>query len=116
MPLARIIENVQTKCIIFGETLRFKGKQFKQNLPQNCSKSANMATAICKFSKTFQGSISPDPLVPFLLSIFFKTILPERKNALENMANLGAPSLKKFLEYVAYMKAFLKGFLCLFWV
>ena len=31
-----LIENVQTKCIIFGETLRFRCQKFKQNLPINC--------------------------------------------------------------------------------
>ena len=48
-PKARIIENVQTKCIIFGETRRFRGKKFKQNLRINCSRSTKMATAVSKF-------------------------------------------------------------------
>ena len=66
------------------------------------------------FQKIF-GSIIPDPLEPFLFSICFKIILHE-KNKLENMANLGAPSLRKILEFVPDMKTFSKGFLGLFWV
>ena len=29
---ARVIENVRTKCIVFGEELRIRIKKFKQNL------------------------------------------------------------------------------------
>ena len=53
--------NIRTKCIIFGETLRFRGKKFKQNLPKNCSKSAKMAPAVCQFLKFFLGSMPPGP-------------------------------------------------------
>ena len=28
-------QNMRTKCIIFGETLKIKVKKFKQNLPEN---------------------------------------------------------------------------------
>ena len=42
------------------ETLRFRGKKFKQSLRKNCSKSTKMATAVCKFLKSFQGSMPPD--------------------------------------------------------
>ena len=35
---ARIIENVRTKCIVFGEALRFKVKKFKQNLREMIQK------------------------------------------------------------------------------
>ena len=89
-PSARIIENVRIKCIISSETLRFRDKKFKQNLPKNCLKSTTMATTVCKFSKIFRGSMSPDPLEPFLFSICFKIILHE-KYTLDNIANLGAP-------------------------
>ena len=37
-PKASIIENVRTKCIIFGEVLRIRVKKFKQSLPEKCSK------------------------------------------------------------------------------
>ena len=49
----------------------------------------------------------PDPLEPFSFLIYYKIILRE-KNTLENMANLSAPSLKIFFEYVVNMKTFLK--------
>ena len=43
-PYARITENVRTKCIIFGEILKIKVKKFKQNLPENYSKSTKIPT------------------------------------------------------------------------
>ena len=67
------------------------------------------------FQKFSKGACPRTPLEPFLFSMYFKIILP-KKNMLENMSNLGAPSLKKFLECVADMKTFSKGFLRLFWV
>ena len=33
-----LIENVGTKCIIFGDALRIRVKKFQQNLPENYSK------------------------------------------------------------------------------
>ena len=41
-------------------------KHFKQNLPENYSKSTKVAIAACKFSKFFRGGMSPDPLELFL--------------------------------------------------
>ena len=35
---ARIIKNVQTKCIVFGEALRIMVKKFKQNLRETIQK------------------------------------------------------------------------------
>ena len=61
MPLASIIENVRTKCIIFGEALRIRVKQFKQNLPENYLNGTKTAITACKFSKIFRGSMPPDP-------------------------------------------------------
>ena len=60
-PYPHKIENVRTKCIIYGEALRITVKKFKQNFPENYSKSTNIAIAACKFSKNFRGSMSPDP-------------------------------------------------------
>ena len=60
-----IIENVRTKCIIFGETLRIRVKKFKQNLRENYSKSTKIVITAGKFSKFFRVSISPDPLKSF---------------------------------------------------
>ena len=66
-PLARIIETVRTKCIIFGEALKIRGQKHKHNLPENCSKSTKIAITVCQFSKNFRGSMPPDPLESFLL-------------------------------------------------
>ena len=52
------IENVRTKCIIFGEALKIKVKQFKRNFPNNYSKSIKIAITECKFSK-FSGVACP---------------------------------------------------------
>ena len=35
-PKAYIIQAVRTKCIIFGEALRIRGRKYKQNLSENC--------------------------------------------------------------------------------
>ena len=43
------IENVRTKCILFGEALRIRVTKFKQNLLENYSKSTKIATTACKF-------------------------------------------------------------------
>ena len=70
LPLARIIETERTKSIIFGEALKIRGKKYKQNLPENCSKSTLMAITVCKFSKIFRGSMPPDsPRVILLLKL-----------------------------------------------
>ena len=61
-----MIENVWTKCIIFGEALRIRVKQFKQNLPENYSKNTKITITACKFSKIFRGSMPPEPQKPFL--------------------------------------------------
>ena len=45
-----LIENLQTKCIIFGEALKNRVKKFTQNLPENYSKSTKITKAACKFS------------------------------------------------------------------
>ena len=63
----KLIENVRTKCIIFGEALRIRVKQFRQNLPENYSQSTKVAITACNFSKNFRGSMPPGPLQLFLL-------------------------------------------------
>ena len=57
------------RIIISGEALRFRSKQFKQNLPRNCSKSAKMATAACKFSKFSGGACPRTPRAFFIVNI-----------------------------------------------
>ena len=49
-----MIENVLTKCIIFGEALRIRVKKFKQILPENYTKSTKIAIIAYKFSKSFR--------------------------------------------------------------
>ena len=103
------------KCIIFGETLRFKGKNFNQNLPKTCSKSTKWPLQYISFTKFFRGTCPRTPLEPFLFSICFKTILPEKKT-FENMSKFSAPLPEKFLNTSQTRKNFLKSFLHLFWV
>ena len=51
-----------------------------------------MATTVCKFSKIFRGSMPPDsPRAVFILNIL-ENDSARKKNALENVANLGALS------------------------
>ena len=66
--LSTVIENVRTKCIMFGEALRIRVKKFKQNLAENYSKSTKIAITACKFSKIFWGSMPPDYPRAFLVS------------------------------------------------
>ena len=61
-PYARIIETVRTKGIIFGEALKIRGQKYKQTLPENCSKSTQMAIKLRKLSKFFPECMSPNPL------------------------------------------------------
>ena len=60
LPEGRIIETVQTKCIIFGEALKIRGQKHKQNLSKNCLKSS-MAITVCQFSKIYGGTYAHEP-------------------------------------------------------
>ena len=81
--------SLQTKCVMFGETLRIRGKKFNQNMPENRSKGTKMVTTVCKFSKIYRGNMpSILSIGPFLLSICFKIILPKELR-LKYMLNLG---------------------------
>ena len=76
-----MIENVRTKCIIFGEVLKIRVIKFEQNLPKIHSRSTKIAITACKFLKNF-GGIS-------CFSISFKLISSaEKKNTLEKMWRL----------------------------
>ena len=55
------MENVRTKWIIFGEALTIKVIKFKQNLPENYSKSTKTAITACKFCLIFFGVACPGP-------------------------------------------------------
>ena len=54
------------KCIIFGEALKIRAKQFKQNFPKNYSQSTKIAITACKLSKYFPDSMPQDSLDLFL--------------------------------------------------
>ena len=88
-----MIENVRIKCIIFGESLRYRGKKNKicVKIIQKVLKRPLQYVKSQQFSR---GACSRLPLEPFLFSIGFKIILPE-KTTLDNKAKVGAPSLKK---------------------
>ena len=88
---------VRTKCIIFGETLRFRGKNLYKIYLKIVQKVLKWPLQYVNFQKIFLESMLPDPPRAFF-SICFKIILHEKKNTLENLANLEAPSLKKFLN------------------
>ena len=70
-----VIENVWTKCIIFGEALRLSIKTFNQNLSANYSKSTKIAIAAShvNYSKFFQEAC---PRTCF--SISYKFELPKK--------------------------------------
>ena len=86
---------MRTKCIIFGEALRIRGKNFKQNLAENYSKSTKISISACKFSKFFRGSVPPDPPRAFFVSQSILNLFC-RKNALEKCGK-SWPPLWKFL-------------------
>ena len=73
------IENVQTKCIIFGEALSIRVKKFKQNLRENYLKSTKTTITACKFSNFFRGSMTPDS--PRAFSLSQSLVLPKKKYA-----------------------------------
>ena len=92
-PQARLIENVQTKCIIFREALRIRVKKFKQSLPENYAKSTKIANTARNFKKIFRGSMPPDPPEPFLFLNQLQ-ISSAEKNTLEKDAEIMAPPFK----------------------
>ena len=62
------LENVRTKCIIFGEALRIRVKKFEQNLRENYLESTKITITACKFSKIFRESMPPNALKAFFVS------------------------------------------------
>ena len=57
----------EQNALYFVKHSDLEAKKFNQNLPKNCSKSTEMATAVCKFSKIFWGSMPPDPPRAFFI-------------------------------------------------
>ena len=95
MTKARIIENVQTNCIIFGETLRFMGKNLNKSCVKIVQKVLEWPLQCVNFQAIFGGARPRTPPQPFLFSIWFKIILPE-KIRLKICENLVPPHRKKF--------------------
>ena len=59
--------NKKKKNNIFGEALTVRVKKFKQNLPENDSKSTfKIAITASIFSRNFPAGMPPDPLELFL--------------------------------------------------
>ena len=59
-----MVENERTKCITFGEALGIRVKKFKQNLPENYSKSTKIASTLQykNFLIFFSEEHAPVPL------------------------------------------------------
>ena len=66
-PYARIIETVRKKCIIFAEALQIGSQKHQQNLPENCSKSTEMAITVGQISKISREACPRTRLKSFLL-------------------------------------------------
>ena len=77
---------------MFGEALRIRGKNFKQNLAENYSKSTKIAITAC----TFCGGACPR--IPLELFLFSQSVLNLfcRKNALEKYGKSWPPPFETF--------------------
>ena len=106
-PQPRISENVRTKCIIFGEALRVRVKKFKQNSPENYSKSTKMAITACtvSFQNLSRRSIPPDlPKAFSCFSISCTLVCSQKEYAWKNCGNYGPPLLS--LRHLADVMTF----------
>ena len=88
------MENVRTKCIIFGEALRIRVKNFKQNLRENYSKSTKLGITACKFSKFFRVACPQTPLELFLFLNQLQISFAEKNYACRRSRIYGFPFLK----------------------
>ena len=69
-------------------------KKFKQNLPENYSKSTKIAYTACKFTKISRGSMPPDPLNLFLFLNHLQICSAENKMRSKKCGNCGPSSFK----------------------
>ena len=101
---------MRTKCIIFGKAIKIRNQNYKQNLPENYSKSTKMTITVCKFSKIFRGSNGVFVSFLFLLLKLLKwlKIYSAEKTMLEKVTKFNALP-KKISEYVPDMKHFKKA-------
>ena len=84
MPKARLIENVRIKCIIFDETLRFRGKNLNKICVKIVQKVLKWPLQYVNFQKT-SGEARPLTFPqPFLILNMFQNNF-SGKNTLKNM-------------------------------
>ena len=76
--------------------LRRRAKKFKQNFPENYSKSTKIAITACKFSKFLRDSMPLDPHKIFLVFQLASTLFGQ-KNRLEKNVEIMPPPFLKFL-------------------
>ena len=86
---------MRTKCIIFGEAIRIRVKNFKQTLGENYLKSTKIAITSCKFAKILRGSMPPVPLELFL-SLNQLQISSAEKSTLEKYVKIMPTTLFNF--------------------
>ena len=67
----------QNASYLAKHVLRIRLKKFKQNSPENCSKSTKIAITACKFLKFFRGSMPSDPLKLLLFLNQLQFVLPK---------------------------------------
>ena len=80
---------------LFGKALRIRDKIFKQNWPENYSKSIKIAITVRKFSKFSGEAYLPDPLELFLFLNQLQFCSAEKKIRLKKCENYG-PLLPPF--------------------
>ena len=90
---ARIIKNVRTQYISFGEALVIRVKKFKHNLRENYSKSTKIAITACKFSK-ISGEACPRTHLELFLFLNQLQTSSAEKNTLEKNVEIMASFLK----------------------
>ena len=100
---------------MFGKTLRFRGKKFKQNLPKIFQKVLKWPLQYVNFQKFSGGTCPRTPLELFVLSICFKIILSEKNTLENNYVKIWCPLPEKILECAADMKTFFKGLFTPLW-
>ena len=98
--------------VIFGEALRIRVKNFRQNLPENYSKSTKIAITASNFSKFFQGSTPPNPLRAFHVSRSASCLFCRKKKCLKKMWKL-CPPISLIFHYAT---VFMFTCMCIFTV
>ena len=102
------MENVRTKCVVFGEAHRIRIKSFKQNLRKNYSKNTKITIrpTARKFSKFFRGNMPLDPTRTFLASQSVSTLFWRKKNTLEKNVKIMPPLPFKISRYATAFAEF----------